>query len=378
MNYSYGSTFEKELHQDIKNLIETGYNRPTDDTEFNDISLRLFRFQYENCKPYSRFCESKGLTPSNVDKWIDIPAIPAEALKYNDIACFPVEQAKRVFMTSGTTDPAKRGKSYRDDSNMELFDAAGNVVYQRYYAPDKRKLKALLISPPPEYMPESPSAYGIGLIVKYLTSEAVFILGESGFDMITFIDSLKQAEATGEPLPCIGATFGWIPFFDVCKEKGIKFQLPDGSEVIEGGGYKGKSREVSKEELLSLAYEILGVPNENVINLLGSTEITSVFTDNVLYNKFHGISEPRYKPNHPWTRTIVVDPDTLREPKPKRLPKGEKGVIRHYDLANKSTVLAIQTEDVGYEIGDGFEIMERGTGIAGCSLAIEEFIEASK
>lgn len=378
MNYSYGTSFEKELHKDIKNLIETGYDRPRDDSEFNDISLRLFRFQYENCKPYSRFCESKGLTPSNVNNWSDIPAIPADAFKYNDIACFPIEQAKRVFMTSGTTDPQKRGKSYRDESNMELFDAAGCVAYQRYYAPDKRKLKAVAISLPPEFMPEAAMAYGIGLVVKNVISEAVFVLGEGGFDMNTFINSLKQAEATGEPILCLGASFGWIPFFDACKEKGIKFHLPNDSRLVEGGGYKGKSREVSKEELLSLTYEILGVPNDNVINLLGLTETASVFIDNVLFNKLHGISEPRYKPNHPWTRTIAVDPNTLKEPKPKRLPSEEKGVLRHYDLANKSTVIAVQTEDTGYEIGDGFEIMERGTGIAGCSLAIEEFLEANK
>lgn len=84
MNYSCGTAFEKELHNDIKNLIETGYDRPRDYAEFNDISLRLFRFQYENCKPYSRFCENKGVTPSSVDKWIDIPAIPADAFKYSE------------------------------------------------------------------------------------------------------------------------------------------------------------------------------------------------------------------------------------------------------------------------------------------------------
>jgi len=105
------------------------------------------------------------------------------------------------------------------------------------------------------------------------------------------------------------------------------------------------------------------------------TETASIYLDNVFRNKVFGVSDSRYKPNHPWTRTIAINPETLKEPMPERLPKGEKGVLKHYDLANKSTIMGVQTEDIGYEIGEGFEILERGTGIAGCSLAIEEFIE---
>ena len=54
-------------------------------------------------------------------------------------------------------------------------------------------------------------------------------------------------------------------------------------------------------------------------------------------------------------------------------------LLRHYDMANNSTVVAVQTKDIGYEIGDEseiMEIMECVTVIAGCSIAIEEFNEA--
>jgi len=242
MDYSLGSNFEKDILKDIKNLIETGYDRPNDDAEFNDISLRLFRYQYENCEPYKRFCESKDLTPSNVNEWKDIPAIPAEALKYNDVACFPLEQAAHVFMTSGTTNPEKRGKSYRNASNMELFDATYRVEFKRYLTPDKKKFKALMMAPPLELIPDSehsPHAYGYKLVIESCISEPVFVIGKDGFNIKLLIDSLKQAEATGEPIMVIGAPFGFLPFFDYCKESGIKFQLPDGSRAADGGCLKG-------------------------------------------------------------------------------------------------------------------------------------------
>jgi len=379
-DYSYGSSFEKELHNDIKNLIETGYDRPRDDTEFNDISLRLFRFQYENCELYRKFCESKDLTPSNVNEWRNIPAIPAEAFKYNDIACFPLEKAKYVFMTSGTKDPNLRGKSYRDDSNMELLELVYHTVWRRYALPDKRRLKGLMMSPSPELLdPSSSITLTIGMTANILFSEDVeWVIGAQGIDIDAIVNSSKQAEATGDPVMFIGPSFGFIPLFDALKEKGIKFQLPDGSRLCDGAGFKGKSREISKEEFLSLSSELFGIPYENLLNQYACTELTSIFIDNVLINKIHGISEPKYKPNHPWTRTIVVDPNTLSEPVPQRLPAGERGVVRFYELTNKSTVMAIQTEDIGCEINDGFEIFERARGIGGCSLAIEEFLEASK
>ena len=377
MDYAFGSQFEKDLHRDIKILIETGYDRARDEAEFNDIALRLFRFQYENCEPYKRFCDSKNLTPTVVDKWEHIPALPADAFKYNDIACFPLEKAERVFMTSGTSDPQKRGRSYRDASNMELFDAAVKAAYAQYLAPDDRRMKGILISPPPDFMPESPIMYDIGLLVDGFATEAMYAIGRGGFDMGALLASLRQAEATGEPIIFGGASFGFIPFLDLCRAEGMSFRLPEGSRSVDGGGYKGRSRGLPKDEFIALTSEILGIPDECIINLLGLTESASVYLDNVFMNRIRGVTDSRYKLNHPWTRTVVIDPETLREPVPRRLPKGERGILRHCDLANRSTVMAIQTEDIGYEIGDGFEIIERGTGIAGCSLAIEEYIEAT-
>jgi len=84
MDYASGSKFERDLHSDIKGLIETGYDKPRDEAEFNDIALRLFRFQYETCVTYRRFCEAKGFTPTAIDGWENIPSLPADAMKYNE------------------------------------------------------------------------------------------------------------------------------------------------------------------------------------------------------------------------------------------------------------------------------------------------------
>jgi hypothetical protein len=56
------------------------------------------------------------------------------------------------------------------------------------------------------------------------------------------------------------------------------------------------------------------------------------------------------------------------------LPAGEEGLLRHFDLANRGHICAIQTDDMGRQVEDGFEVYGRAHEGAsrGCSLTIDE------
>jgi hypothetical protein len=142
---------------------------------------------------------------------------------------------------------------------------------------------------------------------------------------------------------------------------------------MDGGGNKGKGREISKEEYRKLAEKILGIPQSHMINHYGLIEMEASYVDNVFYNHARGISEPRAKMVPHFARVVVVDPDTLQP-----LPKGERGLLRQHSVANFVTVQAVLTDDMGYEIGSGFEITGRAAGseTRGCSVAYDELISA--
>jgi hypothetical protein len=74
-----------------------------------------------------------------------------------------------------------------------------------------------------------------------------------------------------------------------------------------------------------------------------------------------------------WVRTRAYDPETL-EP----LPDGEVGVLRHWDLANLDSVMALQTADLGRVRPGGFELLGRARGAEarGCSIAMDELLSA--
>jgi hypothetical protein len=84
---------------------------------------------------------------------------------------------------------------------------------------------------------------------------------------------------------------------------------------------------------------------------------------------------PSVKSGPHWIRSRVIDPVTGRE-----MPKGERGILVHCDLANFNSVTTILTEDVGVEVDGGFLLLGRAEGAQakGCSLAVEEFLQAAR
>jgi len=77
-----------------------------------------------------------------------------------------------------------------------------------------------------------------------------------------------------------------------------------------------------------------------------------------------------HKPPH-WARTRVLNPKSLDE-----VGDGEVGLLCHYDLANRGSVIAVLTEDLGTKVESGFLLLGRATGteLRGCSVLIEELL----
>ena len=340
--------------------------------EFNRLALQIFELQVKYIPIYRRYCEKRGITPEKISSWDQIPALPTDAFKVMELAMFP-SSTVRTFMTSGTTRPEERGKVHYDEGGLRLMDATIYEAASSFLFPDKIKTTLLIIAPSPKIVPTMVMAYGMNRLIEYFgSSHSRFLIGKEGFDIQMLIDELRRLEAAGIPITICGGSFGFVNVFDYCREKGLRFKLPPGSRTLDAGGFKGKSREVKREEFVSNCEEFLGVAKDYCVNLLGMTEISSQFYDNTLRNAFKGKDLPRTKINPPWTRTLVVDPDTLAP-----LPAGQTGLLRHFDLANRGHLLAIQSDDLGKITPEGFEIYgrTRDGDARGCSLTIDEMTQ---
>ncbi len=154
----------------------------------------------------------------------------------------------------------------------------------------------------------------------------------------------------------IGSTSAFVFFLQACRKRGISFHLPAGSRIGDGGGYRGRFGELSQDDYFNLASAVLGIPASHCVNVLGMAESATNFFDDTLRRSVQGQGAgPRMRHCPPWARTVAVSLDDLSP-----LPHGQVGLLRHYDVVNLPTVLAVQTDNLGFADAAGnFQIVGR-------------------
>ena len=357
--YHLDSRFVRELDYAIESMLDRGTGT-YDEAEFNRIALLEFEFQYHANTYYRDYCTSLARTPQNVNDWRQIPPVPSRAFKDNLVVSFPTEQAELFFMTSGTTDPAAKGQIYRDKRGAGLHYKANILATRTYLFPDVERMRVLLMVPSPEIAPHMGMAIGLHIMKdEFGTEDSAYLITKQGLNVSLLISALREAEQTGRPLALVGATSGFVVLYRQFAAMGLRFKLPAGSRIADGGGYSGIFGDCSQNELLRLTKEYLDILPEYVVNTLGTAESATNYIDHTLYTAWLGLPQrPRCKALLPWTKVVAMDKDTFQP-----LPNGETGLLCLYDLVNRSTALAVQTDNLGYTTEDGFEIMGRAGGL---------------
>lgn len=345
---------------------------PRDDDRFDTLALQTFDYQFRNCEAYARYCEAIGLTDPR--EWREIPAVPAGAFKEMRLASFDVSSTAKIFRTSGTSS-GRRGELHLD--RLELYEASlqpslEHLLFADCAAPSRLRMRILAAS-----KAESPES-SLSHMFEYLLAARGD--DQSGFDVLDgalrsemVLKSLKTARSEAVPIALIGTAFAFVHLLDALDERGIDQLplLPAGSRAMETGGFKGRSREVSREALHAEMSTRLGFGPGRIINQYGMTELGSQFYDSLLVDP----EGPVRKLGPPWARVRIVSPETGDE-----VPVGEVGMISIFDLANTGSVSAISTADLGREVaapgsahGSGFEVLGRQAGAEerGCSIAAD-------
>jgi len=354
-DYSLDSEFVKQLDEDILEFVHQGLENQDED-KFNELALQEFELQYHTIEPFREYCRKKGVSPRSASHWDQIPAVPSFAFKQFVLASFPVDKAEHAYFTSGTNNPAIKGKIFRDAGAVRLIKEANGLLTRSYLFPDTERMKILLMVPSPKIAPSMGMAVGLEEVRKrFGTPDSRYLISPLGLNVKALLTGLKESESNGQPIALIGATSGFVYFFHACKDSGVSFRLPLGSRVCDGGGYLGQFGECTKEEYFGLCEQVLGVGEQFCVNVLGMGESSTNYFDNVLRNSITTHKNvPRRKELPPWTRTVVVDTKEFNG-----VPQGETGLLRHYDLVNRAMVFAVQTDNLGYRTDEGFEIIGR-------------------
>ncbi|TAM75540.1 acyl-protein synthetase [bacterium] len=342
--------------------------RGLDAAAFDRLARDLFAYQVQNDAPYGRWVRSLGWSERRMPAgWREIPAIPSPAFKEAALATFPLERAALRFETSGTTQ-GRPGAHYVE--RPALYEASLLAGFRRFMLPDGASLRYLNLVPDPAEAPHSSLGYMMRTVARELGEDGGFFLHSGALELDAFLAAARRAQDEGSAVCIAGTAFAYVHLFDALRGAGITLHLPEGSRAMETGGFKGRSREVGREELYAEFPALLGIPRERVVAEYGMTELLSQHYDVVLTEPGRALHEGRrVKSSPPWLRVLVIDPQTGHE-----APLGTVGALRHVDLANRSSVAAIQTEDLGYALdATRFVLLGRQPGavLRGCSLDAE-------
>ena len=337
--------------------------------KFQALADQLFHYQYTHNQAYRTLCDNRGITPDSSPSVNEIPAVPTDAFKVAHL--FSDAEKVHTFRTSGTTGEARGAHHFR---TLDVYAASLHPTFQHFCNPEAMALRCLILAPPPAQMPESSLSYMLGeLLGRWGDEKSRYFVdlddqGQWQLDASALEQALHEACADNTRTMVFGTAFAFAEFFDRLHRS---WQLPEGSRLMETGGFKGRTRTISRDELYQAFTDRLGIAPSYCLGEYSMTELSSqTYTDRLIAGdaatgRFYG---------PPWLKIDVVDPLTLSPID----TRGQVGLIRFFDLANIDSVSAIQTSDRGIVHPDGgLELLGRAPDaeLRGCSLTIEEIVD---
>lgn len=312
-------------------------------SNFTEIALALFQFQYKHNTVYNKYCQILHIDSAAIKKIEDIPFLPISFFKSHVVKTTEFEPAV-IFESSGTTQTINSKHLVKDISLYEeSFTRAFDLFYDADYC-----IIALL----PSYLERKNSSLVMmadSLIKKSNHPLSGFYLNDLEVLHQTIIALEKQQKKT----LLLGATFALLDFAE-------QFPMPlRYTTIMETGGMKGRREELTRAEVHQLLCNSFSI--KKIHSEYGMTELLSQ-----AYSKGDGIFICP-----PWMKIFIReddDPLMIHGPTENNIVSGAVNII---DLANIYSCAFIATDDAGklYE-DESFEILGRldNSDIRGCSL----------
>ena len=340
----------------------------SDAREFEKLAFEIFNYQFQQNSAYRRLCESRKARPGPVTSWEQIPAVPSAGFKELELTCLTPADRTTVFHSSGTSGQ-QPSRHFHNQESLAIYEASLLPWFRRHLLrgeeASSRTVDFFSLTPAAKDAPQSSLAHMIDVATRTSGGPAsrsfgfVNREGQWSVEANFLLDALAGAQ---RPVLLLGTAFNFVHLLDAMEARQLGLKLPQGSRVMETGGYKGRSRELPKAALHAALARRLGLPASAIICEYGMSELSSQAYD-LAVDAHHPLDRLFRFP--PWCRFQIIDPETGL-----RCPEGSPGLLRILDLANVASVIAVQTEDLAIQRGDGFELLGRAVKAEarGCSL----------
>ena len=310
----------------------------------NELFLKAMRencqYQYDNCKDYARILDAKGFRPDDLKEYKDIarlPFIPTLYFKHHEL----FSMSERRMLIKATSSGTSGTKSRIGFNFSSLYRGLRMVITvgKYHHLWSLKPVHYLIFGYEPTCSNQtaiSKTAFGFTFFAPALSRTYALKYTKDGYKLD--LDTMKQKfikySKSKAPVRTIGFPAYTYFLLKQMKEEGIKIQLPKGSVLTLGGGWKQfYAQKVSKEDFYQLVEEVLGIDDKHIIEFFGAVEHPILYTD----CRCHHFHVPVY------SRVIIRDVDSL-EP----VENGEIGLINLLTpMVDCVPLLSIMTDDLG-------------------------------
>lgn len=312
-------------------------------TEFEDLALQVFNYQFNNNRVYRSFCDLLYKHPSDVKTIKDIPFLPIQFFKSHRIISSN-SVIETTFTSSGTTGNLT---SKHHVTDLKIYEQSFTKGFQHFYGNTEDYVVLALL---PSYLERDGSSL-IHMVNKMISQSNH---KESGFylnNISELKNTLIKLDNKEKKVLLIGVSFALLDLVET-----YQFNLKN-IIIMETGGMKGRRKEIIRADLHQKLKAGFGV--EAIHSEYGMTELLSQ-----AYSKGNGVFNC---PN--WMHILTRDTEdalTIQEP-------GKTGGINVIDLANINSCSFIATQDLGRTHKNGsFEVIGRfdNSDIRGCNLMV--------
>ena len=318
--------------------------------EFEKISLKVFRHQFDTNLVYQQFCNFLKKDKTNVKSLTEIPFLPIQFFKSHTILSSS-EAIQQTFTSSATTGVQTSNHFVTDVSWYEMSYRLG---FSEFYGNiEDYSILALL----PSYLERDGSSliYMVEDLIQSSNHE------DSGFYLNNHIELLQKIgklNKEGLNTILIGVTYALLDLIEYVQATSFPLQrLGSNLIIMETGGMKGKRKEMIREELHAILCNGFGV--SKIHSEYGMTELLSQ-----AYSLGDGIFECP-----PWMQILIRDTEDALT----YVSEGKTGGINVIDLANINSCSFIATQDLGKKYANNsFEVLGRfdNSDIRGCNLMV--------
>ena len=310
---------------------------------FKEVTLKVFKHQFENNSVYRSFCDLLNIHYSDVSEINQIPFLPIQFFKSHSVLSNNLT-VQEIFTSSGTTGSSNSKHLVTD---ISLYKSSYQQAFKYFYGDIKDYTILALL---PNYLERK----GSSLI--YMVDDLIRISNNSysGFFLKNhqeLVEKMLFLDKNGQKVLLIGVSFALLDLIEH-----YQFNL-ENTIIMETGGMKGKRKELIRNELHQLLQKGFGV--SQIHSEYGMTELLSQ-----AYSKGNGVFECP-----PWMRIITRDTEDALH----ILSNDKTGGINVIDLANYNSCSFIATQDLGKVYRNGtFEVLGRfdTSDIRGCNLMV--------